>query len=270
MPGIEFWLMGGVILAYVVDSALLLFANEGALTRTASGRWRARLGAAAFTLGGRGLYLPPLGAPHQPLFRLVWTGKERVEQEKVNADEQPQAESAPAETQARMAEAVDVFARWESVADAFYPLSLPLLLIALGLYLYLPLALFSRLGHFAFGFALALAYGGALHGILWVYWHRERFGLTRPRWAALALECLLCPPCALNLVRKVSVRLPATLLPTTELVQTASLLLEQSELERFHRELVPVLEETLEADADASKEAGLRHLRASLVAKEGM
>jgi len=220
---VEVLLVVAAAAIYIADSAQLLYANEG-LVFPVGRQWRATLGAKQFSLLGRALHVPAPLAPQRPLFRLTWSASEEAVAAAHAASAGP----------------------WNAVAKRFAPLALPLWVIALGLFALLPIGLFSPLGDRAILPGLLCIYGGALWALAWTWMRRDRFRLALPTWISLAFECLVCPPCAVNLVRKLSLRMDEALLPACNLLQAADTLLGAPERCTFRQSLI----ESLEGRAD--------------------
>jgi hypothetical protein len=130
-------------------------------------RWR---------LAGREPYLPNPFMPHRPLFRLRWqfTGS--------------------------------------TALQAAVPLAVPVGIEAFAAYVWisliclfalLPLALFYPYG-LAFPIAVVLLlYGNNALALIHLYRRRATFELSSRQVSSIAVECLSCPPFAINLVRKI-------------------------------------------------------------------
>jgi hypothetical protein len=173
----ELVLMALAIGLYLYDSALLLYSNEGVLIARRAG-WSVRF-ASAFRLARKELFLPSPLSPHRPLFRLAWN-----------------ARSAAVDTE------------WSGRARLYRPLAAPVAGMALALYVMLPLGLFSFLGDRLILAALAVLYLNIVVALIWLTYRRSALGLTLRRLGALAFEALICPPFALNIVRKLSCDTP--------------------------------------------------------------
>jgi hypothetical protein len=223
---------------YLFDSALLLYADEGVLAAAGAGRWRLGFGSAVLLLG-RGLYLPQPLAPHRPLFRLRW--------------------SVP-----RRAGAADP-GDWTARRALLAPLAPLVWGAALGLFVLLPLGLYTRLGDAALLGALGLTYASILAAIAWLVHARRRAGLSWLRVARLAFESLVCPPLALNLVRKLSAEPHVA----EDLVCAARRLLPPGAWPEARRAFVARVEDEigLEADEDTPRARALRCYRDELLAE---
>jgi hypothetical protein len=172
-------LLGGVVVLYLYDSALLLYHNEIVLIGTRSG-YRVSAGS-GFEFGGRHVFLPQPLLPHQTLFRLSWP-----RQGVYASDTQP--------------------VRFHRVRVALAAVSpwacLLLLLFAVGL----PYVLFVSGRVEALLAWIAAVYAVIVMTMVQVYRYRKALNLQRRAVAAIALDALLCAPFALNIVRKIGLR----------------------------------------------------------------
>lgn len=227
----EYLLMGIAAGLYLYDSLLLLYCNEAVLFRRGN-RWQVGFGSPRLNLGGRELYLPNPLTPHRSIYRLRWWSEGPA--------------TAPSATD------------WETLAQRFSPLTPFLAGIALALFVLLPLGLFTRLGDAMILGALACLYANILAALAWVGLRRQRHGLSRGALVAIALECLICPPCALNLVRKLSLRATPgdTLLPVARKLQKAE------DLALTCAACIARLDEEIEGEADGGHLASIQALRA--------
>ncbi|GLQ48992.1 hypothetical protein ACFFJT_02130 [Dyella flava] len=172
-------LLGGVVVLYLYDSALLLYHNEIMLIGVRRG-YRVSAGS-GFEFGGRHVFLPQPLFPHQPLFRLSW----------------PLQGVYGGDTQAIR------FRRVRVALAAVSPWTLILLLLfALGL----PFVLFVSASVEALLAWIATVYAVIVMMLVQVYRHRKALNLSGRAVAAVALDALLCAPFALNIVRKIGLR----------------------------------------------------------------
>jgi hypothetical protein len=167
-----------VVFFYLYDSSVLLYSNEAILTRESTDRWSASLGWTGFVFAGRVLcMLNPL-TPHKPAFRLHWDFNSLV----VDTADQSWTESA-------------------ATLTALTPFTLA---AGIGLFILLPLGLFSRLSVYADVAGMVLFYVATA----WALYRVKRSGLLetagRKRFAGFAFECLACPPFGVNIVRRIS------------------------------------------------------------------
>lgn len=140
-------------------------------------RWRAALGEGA-TWQGRFLAFPALLAPGAPVFRTVWSGQGRT----------PRAPAA------------------DGLLDVLTPLRWTAWLVAFALFALVPLALLLHASQAWLLGLLALIYLPTLLGVLHLVRHRATLELGCGDLAAIAFDVLACPPFALNLVRRVTLR----------------------------------------------------------------
>lgn len=179
MSSPEWLLVVGIAAFYLQDAALLLHYDEFVVGGSRR-RWHASPGGTEWS--GRFLWLPNPLAPYVPVFRGTWpsaSGNDDV---------------APGGIDGYLA-ALRPFRLGTS------GLGIVLLLVVPGLLWRYPhpLALLA---------ALAVVYG-LVGGMALLLWRRRGpLGLSPRSCAWLAVECLACPPHAINLVRKLTLRHP--------------------------------------------------------------
>lgn len=140
-------------------------------------RWRAALGEGA-TWRGRFLVFPALLAPGTPVFRAVWREGDRTADAPVG----------------------------ERVLGVLRPLRWPALLVAFALFVLVPLALLLHVSQAWLPGLLVLIYLPTLLAVAHLARHRTTLGLAWGDLAAISFDVLACPPFALNLVRRVTLR----------------------------------------------------------------
>lgn len=180
-PGPEALLVAVLVGLYVYDAGVWLHGNEAVLTVTARGAWKAGFARRLGTWRGRQLYLPNLAAPWRPAFKLVWQF------------------SSPGRSQH------ESWAGYTQALRHFGPLVASLFVM---LFVVLPPIVLARLGELTILglFVIAYLHVIAICGLLWK--RRRPLGLTSRQFAALAFELLLCPPFAVNVVRRLSLSVP--------------------------------------------------------------
>jgi len=189
-----------IVLFYLYDAALLLKPEEGLLRPLRSG-WRAQLASGGFELRQNRLLWLPVFALHRPVYRQRWSAT-RIH--------------LPGD--AKFSTAVEAHAR------SFKAFALPLYLLAALLFLGLPAALLVLHSELMQLTALALIYLSTV----WLGWlalshgRQGRCDLAFAR--STAFQILLCPPFALNVVRKLSLsyEVQADLLQTAQALMSVS------------------------------------------------
>ena len=178
------WLFVLLIIAlYVHDSAALLFDNEILLEWGT--RPRVLFGSDTVTMFGKELVILNPLTPWRPVFRLSWQARPPL------ADGAPRAETGFAELASQLSAI-----RW----------ALPQ--IAIGLFVGIPVCLFLNAGWLPFLVVVGVVYVGILAAVVNLWIARPTLKISGRRFIGLAFESFACPPCALNLVRRVSVALP--------------------------------------------------------------
>lgn len=175
----EVQLMAVAVGLYVLDSCVLLHGNEGVLVRRGEHRWALSLGLAHARIGGKHLFVPNLLAVHQPVLRMAWQFDK--------AGSPPDGWADPGPTLRALGYA-----------------SLWLGLVLFGLF---PAVLFLYLRDSSLVAVLVLLYLSIGTSLYLVHRHRQAYGLGRRQFWALCFECLVCPPLAVNLVRRLSLNL---------------------------------------------------------------
>lgn len=210
---------------YVYDSCVLLHGNEGVLVRRGDRRWAMSLGLANARIGGKNLFVPNLLAVHQPVLRMAW--------------QFDQAGKPPA--------------GWADPAPAFRALGYASLWLGLVLFLLFPAVLFLYLRDSTLVAVLVLLYLSIGASLLLVHRQRQAYGLGRKQYWALCFECLVCPPLAVNLVRRLSL----DRYPQHDLVALSERLLDTDERRLAYGLFVSRLEDQLML-LDEASDAALR------------
>ena len=177
-PSVEILLVLGLVAFYVHDSALLLYFDEIVITGTGRG-WRIPIGS-GLEMGGRYLFIPNPLLPTHALFRSNWLSADRTMVE------------SPADMQ--------MFVR------RLVFLRVGCVVLWLLLLLALPVALLTYHDPVLLLAILCVAYATIALMIVRLACVRSALQLTGKDIASLGLEALLCPPHAINLVRKVCLK----------------------------------------------------------------
>lgn len=183
MPSDPLLLPLGALAFYLLDSLQMMYGNEALLVATGRAGWRFATGS-DWLLGGRRALLPNPLVPWQPMWRLAARGGHAA------------GAAAPRSDIDRLA----------AQRRALRPLAV---LVVVLQWLMLPGLAFELLlagTGGALWLLLAAIYGLVLVAGATVLLLRGRLGLPARVAASLAFEGLLCPPFAINLVRKVGLR----------------------------------------------------------------
>jgi hypothetical protein len=168
----------GAIAFYLYDCAIRLCSNELIYMRTAQA-WRVTGGFDVFIFGRR-LCLPGLLSPHALLVRVAWS----------EDDARPVATEWPPSSLRRALRPLQVIC---SVLHVMLLVLLPVFSIALG-------AGFPLLALFAVFYFLTIV------ALIVIYSRRDTLGLDMKTYWLLAVDVVFCPPFAVNIVRKISLR----------------------------------------------------------------
>ena len=172
----EVLLVAGVIALYLQDSAMLLHYDEVVLTHDAS-RWRATAGG-ALEFRGRRLFVPAPWRPAQAAFRTSWLQAR---------DERPRTQ---------LSHFIGGLSALKRAGHALWAL----LLVALPLLLW-------RFPHPLALLALTVLVYATTAWLAWRVWRFRRVFELPPREALkMGFELLCCPPHAINVARRLSLR----------------------------------------------------------------
>lgn len=174
-------LLFAIVLIYVLDCLVLLYANE-AIVKSREAGWRVDFGSTQTWVGGKRVYLLNPFTPLAAIYRTHW---------KVGGS-LPQAEESALTDWAQ-------HRRLISRLDARVAATAWVVLVILptAMLLYGPQ-----------GFLIGAALSWLVVIVLLIRFAdcRRALDLSRGEFALLAFECLACPPCAVNLLRKLSLR----------------------------------------------------------------
>ncbi|CAM4259484.1 hypothetical protein COAQ111491_13355 [Comamonas aquatilis] len=196
---IEVQIVLAICLFYGYDAALALQPHQG-LLRAGARRWHGRLAMSGFELRRAWLLWPPIFLPHQPLYRLNWDA-----------------------THIALAGDLSTTQRLAADAQRVKGFALPIYLLAAWLFVLLPAALLVLHSQQLQLIALGLIYLTTLW-LSALAWRHGRHGHAKEA-RSIALQILLCPPFALNVVKKLSLAdkhaRPDLLLAAKQLLSTA-------------------------------------------------
>lgn len=233
----EVLLMVAIIGLYLYDSAQLLYCNEAVLIPRRQGAWIIDFGSENLSVIGKELYISNPFLIHRPLFRLSWKFE--------SSDE--------------------VVEPWEPPHGIFAPLGLLVWNMAIALFIFLPLGLFTRLGDLILLPALLLLFSSILVALAWIWFHRTTFHLSTKRFAELAFESIICPPFAINLLRHVAMAIPVR----EDLVSAGRRLQNSSDWSQTRSQLIMRLANEIEFEDTESDRYRLLQERRRQLANEG-
>lgn len=235
-----------VAMLYLTDSVVMLGTRDALIYRASSG-WAVTFGSRTFTLRGQPTCLLSVWTPHRPVFRLSLLETRR------DIPRASVTEDTPTPTK-----------DWDELCNAFGVLAFVPLAVAVGLFVLLPLGLFTPYGHRAVWAALVWIYGPAIVGVVLGWRNRKTFGLTRTNWVGLAFDVLACPPHALNLVRKLSLHASRDELPDTDLLRVATTLLADKAEIAFYQGLTVMVDDLMDIVNSDEELTRLGALRAAI------
>jgi len=218
----EVLLMILVVALYLYDSMMLLYCNEGVLVPMRKG-WAVRFGFHEPRIRGKELFIPPLWLLHRPMFRLSW----------------------PFEGGQAEATAED----WQARRKVPLPMIALVWLMAVALFVMLPLGFFTRFSHAMLLAAIVLLYLSIVALLIYIGLHRTGLNLTGKQVGKYAFEFLTCPPFALNAIQAISLSQPIG----EDLIIAARRLQDPARWTETRQQLVLRLDEEIEIEDEASE-----------------
>lgn len=176
----EVLLVLGILSFYLYDSAILLYVDELVIAKPFA-KWSFAIPSLNWRLAGKVLYLPNPLTPSTPLFRVTWS-----------TDARPVTPHAVKELEALIT-SLRLLRRLVLFLLSLMLGALPVILLELGTGTW-------------FLLTLALIYISIASMLIVVYVQHERLGLARRDLLSLVFESITCPPFALNMVRRISLR----------------------------------------------------------------
>jgi len=196
MQDVELYFVAGALLLYLFDSSLLLYGDE-LLFASGPGGWHNVAGGGQLLLGRR-LLLPNPLLPAARLLRVCWS----------RASAEVVVHESPGPATPERVETME-FRR------ALHPLQFGVVVLLLLIAVALPALLFVFGQGLEVLLLLAAIYTLNLLMAAWLWRVRARLDLGKRACLLLTVDLLLCPPFAVNLVRKVSLQQQATGDPLT-------------------------------------------------------
>lgn len=167
-----------VFLLYAYDCALLLYVTECVVVLRGN-EWVALRGSESFMLLGRCPYVMSLVRPDLPIFR----------------GELGRPVEAGAKT------------LWSNLEFSLARVRLCSLVAGVGMFIMLPIALLGSGGHLLLVGAALAVYGSVVVAFWEIHSRRDALALTSSELRTMAIECLACPPFAVNLLRRITLRM---------------------------------------------------------------
>jgi hypothetical protein len=222
---------------YLYDSALLLYANEAVLIPRRRGGWIVGFGSNRTTLKGRELYVPNPFFPNRPQYRLTW----------------------------KYGGSSDLIApSWEQSQPPLKVFASLVFGLFISSFCLLPIAMFGKGGDFLILMTFFLIYAHVILIVILLWLKREQIGLTNKEFFAIAFDFFICPPFALNVVRRLSLRLSVK----EDLVSAAKRFQSQSNWKLTKTELISRIDEELGGEDKASELFTLMQAKRSELASE--
>lgn len=177
---IETLLVIGIVGFYLYDSAILVFSNE-LIFNESYGCWSVSFPSTRWRLMGKLLYIPNPLTPDNMIFRAIWSTN----------DESLQLDSG------------------EEICKLRLPLSyLRILVIVLmvSLVIVFPVVMFKYGTGIELLKVIFFIYFMIINMLVYTYIKKDDFFLNKKAFLSLAFDSLACPPFAINILRKISLR----------------------------------------------------------------
>lgn len=229
------WLVIIMIIGlYLYDSSLLLFSNEGIISPSGKNAWLIRFGS-KFYIKGKELFIPNPFVPHKPIFRLAW--------------------ACPSGTSNSEYE-------WAKLYPQLMPLVPMIYAMALTLFVFIPVGITMKVDDHVLLITLVFFYLNLVISLIWVGVYKQVLGISTGRFIGMAFECVVCPPFAVNLIRRIS----AGININDDLIVVARALQSEKAWEITRQNLLARINEEIEAEEDNSDRANaLKHCRQQLI-----
>ena len=179
MPSFEVLLVLGVFGFYFYDSFMLLNLNELILTRSAK-HWSYKFPLLGFQLLRKYPLLPNLLTPNVVLFRTFWPGNDQH----LNLKE------------------LDIFIK------SLLPVQITVVLLLLLMLVCLPVVAFVYGSGVKLLIIFSFIYLVIVSILIYVFTQKDNLYLTKAKFISIAFESIVCPPFALNIVRKITLNHP--------------------------------------------------------------
>ncbi|ENV10261.1 hypothetical protein F966_01436 [Acinetobacter higginsii] len=191
----------GIVGFYIYDSAYLYFYNEFNIHKGLGSTFKSQLISRQFNVFHKYLFIPNLFLSHQLLFKCAW----KIE------DPEPVVHTHD-------------IVHLKNISQTLKPLQWVNILIFVLTIAVLPCLIAFKAGYLAVAISLVVIYSLNLISILFVIVKRGKLQLSWLKIIQLLLDALLCPPFALNLLRKISLNYHAK---TDGILLTAQILNQQ-------------------------------------------
>lgn len=218
----ETWLVLLALGLYLYDALLLLESDELVLVQRAGG-WQPAFGANGWKLARREPLMTNPFSPWQPLARVRWSFEQGL------ADGIALA-AAPALPAVALAPRIGVALLWAIVFVA------------------LPLCLFVFRHTVGMLAVIAALYATVVFVLLGLRRDAAALGLPAGKFRMMCIECIACPPFAINVVRRVTLAVPAN----AELAWIAAQARRAGRLEALKAQLARRVAEQIDAEPEGS------------------
>jgi hypothetical protein len=203
---------------YIYDSILLLYPNEAILSAAYNNKWQIKFGYKNTNINGKELFVQNLLLPQRPIFKLFWNYEGKSEEQKIQID-------------------------WKIHQEQFKILSFPILMIAIAQLIIFPYVIFFYLTDISIIISLIFLYASIIISLLLVYKKINILKISKRKFYLICFECLICPPIAINLARKISLAIPES---KEDLLNLSKRILEEHEWNITKKHFITKIEDELQ------------------------
>jgi len=234
-PNAELQLLLAAVFFYLYDASVLLHPDEGLLSPSGGRSWAFVYRPNSVALRGRLVHVPNPLLPHRPVYRVAWSAEAVSFADSVDWDERR--------------------VRYSVLIPFVY-------LAALSIFVLLPACLFWGRSDEQVLAVAALIYANSIAAAIAVVRCRNALGLTRRRAWTTGIECVLCPPFAVNLIRRLSIHERIA----TSIPAVGTTLLDAAGWEALKAKLVASQDDEIEDATSDDLRGALLQARATLMA----
>ena len=186
MSSFEVFLVLGVFGLYCYDSLMLLNFNELIFTRFTK-KWSYKFPMLNFQLLRKFPFLPNLVTPNAALFQVSW----------------------PTSDQGLNIKELNTFIK------SVLPIQIISVLLLLLMFICLPVIAFTYGSGVKLLIIFSAIYSLIVCGLIYIFNQKHNLKISNTKFLSIAFESIVCPPFALNIVRKISLNYPINVDPYT-------------------------------------------------------
>ena len=177
----ESQLILAALVFYFYETSILIFENEALLSYSGKNNWIVKSARNGLSFGGKYLFIPNFFMLHRPIYRLNW--------DLIDLN-------------------LDLPADFEKNKLFFSDLNFVVYGSAISIFFFLPVGLFLKQNNSTLLLILCNIYLNSSIAIYLLYKNSKKLNIDSKVIRKLAIECFLCPPVTMNLIRRLSLNKP--------------------------------------------------------------